>query len=126
MPMRKAWIAARAVILMTAIGSARSSGSGSSLTWNEPGHALLLPGQIVPALADLGRYNSYGEARGYGFESIFYRVLYQAGSAIAAPEGGSTQCGLVVGHHLFTYHRSRALAAPLPDGRCQEPQGGLD
>ena len=49
------------------------------LTCNQPQYAVLPPGQIVPALADQGLYNSYGEAGGYGSESSFYRVLHQAG-----------------------------------------------
>jgi transposase InsO family protein len=41
------------------------------LTCNQPAHASLPPGQIVPALADQGLY--------IGSESSFYRVLHQAG-----------------------------------------------
>jgi putative transposase len=49
------------------------------LTCNQPAYASLPPGQIVPALADQGLYNSSGEDFVYGSESSFYRVLHQAG-----------------------------------------------
>jgi transposase len=49
------------------------------LTCNQPEYASLPPGQIVPALADQGLYNSFGEDCVYGSESSFYRVLHQAG-----------------------------------------------
>jgi transposase-like protein len=41
------------------------------LTCNQPEYASLLPGQIVPALADQGLF--------IGSESSIYRVLHQAG-----------------------------------------------
>jgi transposase InsO family protein len=49
------------------------------LTCNHAEYASLPPGQIVPALADQGLYNSYGEDFVYGSESSFYRVLHAHG-----------------------------------------------
>jgi hypothetical protein len=49
------------------------------LTCNQTEHASLPPGQIVPALADQGIYNSSGEDCVYGSESSFYRVLHAHG-----------------------------------------------
>ena len=51
------------------------------LTCNEPEFAALPPGQIVPVLADRGRYNSCGEDCVYGSERSFYRVLHAHGQA---------------------------------------------
>jgi hypothetical protein len=48
------------------------------LTCNQLEYASLPQGQIVPALAAQGLYDSYGEACGYGSESSFYGVLHQA------------------------------------------------
>ena len=45
------------------------------LTCNQPEFAALLPGQIVPVLADRGLYNSFVEDSVYGSECSFYRVL---------------------------------------------------
>ena len=49
------------------------------LTCNLAEYASLPPGQIVPALADQGLYNSSGEDYVYGSESSFYRVLHAHG-----------------------------------------------
>ncbi len=49
------------------------------LTCNEPEFAALPPGQIVPILADRGRYNSCGEDCVYGSECSFHRVLHTHG-----------------------------------------------
>jgi transposase-like protein len=49
------------------------------LTCNQAEYASLPPGQIVPALADQGLYNSCGEDCVYGSESSFYRVLHAHG-----------------------------------------------
>lgn len=51
------------------------------LTCNEPEFVALPPGQTVPALADCGLYNSFGEAFGDGSERSFYRVLHAQGQA---------------------------------------------
>ncbi|MEI6828821.1 MAG: hypothetical protein WCK64_03075 [Synechococcaceae cyanobacterium ELA445] len=51
------------------------------LTCNEHKFAAMPPGQIVPILAARGRYNSYGEACGYGSERSFYRELNAHGQA---------------------------------------------
>lgn len=51
------------------------------LTCNQPEFAALPPGQVVPAIADRGLYNSFGEDFFYGSESSFYRVLHAHGQA---------------------------------------------
>ena len=97
------------------------------LTCNQPEYAALPPGQIVPALADQKLF--------IGSESSFYRVLHMAwsmppprpgqaasGTTLgAAPQGGSPQCPLVVGHQLSADHSAGFVAVPLPGGRHLEP-----
>jgi hypothetical protein len=60
------------------------------LTCNEPEFAALLPGQIVPILADRGLF--------IGSERSFYRVLQCHGQATAA--GRWAKSGVEPGHHL--------------------------
>ena len=49
------------------------------LACNQAEYTSLPPGQIVPALADQGLYNSSGEDCVYWSESSFYRVLHAHG-----------------------------------------------
>ena len=108
------------------------------LACNQAQYASLPPGQIVPALADQGLCNSYGEAGGYGSQSSFFWMLHLEGAvptarsstattgtqSCAKAQGRRSESGVELGHHLSAHHQHRAwdLAVPLSGDRRLEPQ----
>jgi putative transposase len=99
---------------------------------NSPEYAHLPPSQIVPRLADQGRY--------VASEATFYRVLRAAGQQQHRGRsqrqkarstdnacGQSAQSGVVVGHHVSALADTRKVLLPLSDRGYLQPQGrGLE
>ena len=97
---------------------------------NSQEFASLPPSQIVPRLADQGRY--------LASESSFYRIL-RAADQQHRPEPATASCAgtnqphrdrpqssVVLGYHLLAVTRPRPVLLPLSDrGHLQPQRGGL-